>query len=483
MHWTLRVKRVILFIMIAIKKDCFCRLIFKVIAVFLLPCFLVSEGLAMTLQQERELGEKVLQEVRSRWPLVQDRSVNEYISRIGKRIFQKIEPQPFHYRFFVLNTPDVNAFAVPGGLVFINSGLILLVESEDELAGVICHEIGHVAARHIAKQSEKGQKLSLAALGAIIAAIFVGGQAAGALTTATMAASQTAMLKYSREDEEEADYLGLKFMRQAGYDPHGMLTMLKKFRRISGPAFSDPPAYLLTHPAPEERIADLEIQLVRYPQENSVPKATGNLARIQSKLVAQEKDIARSVTYFENWLKRKPDDPEAYFGLGLAQKRMGVLDRAIENFSKAASLAPEDGEIYRELGTAYLLKANLAEARKNLERARALSPSDALTSFSLGRVYAEQKLADDALQAFLRAKELNPSLPEIDYHLGMAYGAKGMLGPAYQSFGYYYKSKGDPKTAWVHFNKALPYFSENAPERQAIQKQIQDLSPQNKGTH
>ncbi len=435
---------------------------------------------ALTIQEERELGEKIFQEVKKRWSLVQELSVNEYISGIGRRILQPLGSQPFDYQFYIINSPEINAFAVPGGKVFLNSGLILLVENEDEIAGVLSHEIAHVVARHIAKRGEKAMKVSLAALGAILAGIFLGGQAAGAIATTTMAATETALLKYSREDEEEADYLGLKFMNQAGYARWGMVTMLKKLRRMQGPASSDPPTYLVTHPAIEERAADLEIQMARFPQEKESHKPTGNLKRIQTKLTAEEKDVSRSVTYFENWLKRAPDEPEAFFGLGLAQKRMGGLDRAIESFFRAASLAPRDGEILRELGTTYLLKANLQEAQKYLERARLLSPFDPLIYFYLGRVYAEQKLLDEALQALLRARELDPNLSGIYYHLGMAYGAKNMLGPAYQNFGYYYKAMGDPKTALIHFQKALSYFNEQAPERQAIQKEIQDLSPKKK---
>jgi len=430
----------------------------------------------MTIEEERELGQQVLRQVQRQWQFVQDPIVNNYVNRMGKRILQALPPQPFEYRFFVLNTQDVNAFAVPGGLVFINSGLILLVENEDELASVICHEIGHVVGRHIAKRSEQGQNISLVTLGAILAGLLLGGPAAGAILTTSMAAGQTAMLKYSRDDESDADYRGLKFMMEAGYDTRCMVTMLKKLRRVSGPASSDPPAYLLTHPAIEERTAELEIQMARYPQEKVVHDPAGNLARIQTKLIAEEKDVARSVTYFENSLKRRPDDPEAFFGLGLAQKRMGTLDRAIENFSKAASLLPEDGEIYRELGAAYLLKANLPEAQKSLERARSLSPSDALTYFYLGRLYLEQKLAEEALQSLLRARDLDLRLPEIFYHLGMAYGAKNMLGPAYENFGFYYRLIGDPKTALAHFQKALPYFSEDSPERQVIEKEIQALT-------
>ena len=426
------------------------------------------------------MGEKVLQEVKNRWPMVQEPSAIKYVSRIGKEVLEAIGTQPFDYQFFIINIPEVNAFAVPGGKVFLNSGMILLVENEAELAGVIAHEIGHVVARHISKRSEKGQVISLAALGAILAGIFLGGQAAGAIASTSIATAQTAMLKYSREDEEEADYLGLKFLEKAGYDRRGMITMLKKLRRLQGPVSTDPPAYLLTHPAIEERTANLEIQMSHLPQEKEVQKTTGNLRRIQTKLVVEERDTARSVTYFENGLKRQPDDPEALFGLGLAQKRLGGLDRAIESLSRATSLAPHDGEILRELGTAYFLKANLPAARKNLELAHFRSPLDPLVSFYLGRVYAEQKLKDEALRAFLRAKQLNPDLPEIQYHLGLAYGAKDMLGQAYQTFGGYYKSLGDYKTALIHFKKALPYFGENSPERLLIQKEIQDLSPKKK---
>lgn len=449
-------------------------------AFLLFHLFLPPNSQAFTLQEERELGEKILLEVKKRWPILQESSVNEYIRGIGKGIIQSIGPQPFDYQFYIINSPEVNAFAVPGGKVFLHSGLILLVENEDELAGVIAHEIGHVVARHIAKRGEKAKKVTLAALGAILAGIFLGGQAASAIATTTVAASETALLKYSREDEEEADYLGLKFMNQAGYDRWGMVTMLKKMRRMQGPASGDPPAYLMTHPALEERSADLEIQMARFPKEKEGQKTTGNLKRIQTKLVAEERDIVRSVTFFENWVKRTPDEPEALFGLGLAQKRMGGLDRAIESFLRAASLAPQDGEILRELGITHLLKANLADAQKYLERARFLSPLDPLVYFHLGRVYSEQKLTDEALQALLRARELNPNLSEIHYHLGMAYGAKNMLGQAYQSFGHYYKAMGDHKTALAHFRKALPYFSEQAPESRTIQKEIQDLSPKKK---
>jgi len=434
----------------------------------------------MTIQEERELGEKVLQEVRKIWPMVQDPAPREYIARIGKRVLATMEAQPFEYEFYVLNTPEINAFAVPGGKVFFNSGLILMVEKEDELAGVMAHEIGHVLARHIARQSEQGMKLGLATLGALLAGIFLGPQAATAIGVTAQAASATAMLKYSREYEEEADYLGLKYMERAGYDPQAMVTMLKKLRRVSGPASTDPPAYLLTHPAAEQRMGNMEIQMMNLPKTENRRPPEGNLKRVQTKLVCEEKDTARAVTYFENCRKRQPDDPECLFGLGLAQRKMGALDRSIDNLSQAASLAPQDGEIYRELAAAYFLKANVAEAQKYAEQARSLSPSDAKAYFYLGRVYLEQKRVDDALQAFLTANKLDPNFGENYYHLAMAYGAKNMLGAAYRSLGYYYKLLGDGKTALAQFQRALPYYNDSPRERASIQKEVQELTPSKK---
>jgi len=434
----------------------------------------------MTIQEERELGEKVLQEVRKIWPMVQDPAPREYIARIGKRVLATMEAQPFEYEFYVLNTPEINAFAVPGGKVFFNSGLILMVEKEDELAGVMAHEIGHVLARHIARQSEQGMKLGLATLGALLAGIFLGPQAATAIGVTAQAASATAMLKYSREYEEEADYLGLKYMERAGYDPQAMVTMLKKLRRISGPASTDPPAYLLTHPAAEQRMGNMEIQMMNLPKTDNKRPPEGNLKRVQTKLVCEEKDTARAVTYFENCRKRQPDDPECLFGLGLAQRKMGALDRSIDNLSQAVSLAPQDGEIYRELAAAYFLKANVAEAQKYAEQARSLSPSDAKAYFYLGRVYLEQKRVDDALQAFLTANKLDPNFGENYYHLAMAYGAKNMLGAAYRSLGYYYKLLGDGKTALAQFQRALPYYNDSPRERASIQKEVQELTPSKK---
>jgi len=413
--------------------------------------------------------------VKKRWPLSEDNSINTYATRVGRRILQAVGPQPFEYQFFVLNSPEINAFAVPGGKVFLNSGLILLVDREDELASVVAHEIGHVTARHISKRSEKATSLSLATLGALLLSIFLGGKAASAVATTTMAAGQTVMLKYSREDEDEADRLGLKYLEQAGYDRRAMISMFKKLRRTYGPASSDPPGYLMSHPAAEDRAENIELQIYKSPEQMKPLPPVGNLKRVQTKLRLEDKDSAGVVTYFENWVKRQPNEADAYFGLGLAQRQMGALGRAVESFNQALSLAPTDGEILRELGLTLFLQGNFSESQKYLEEASRAFPNDGMIYLNLGRVYFEEKAYQLSVSSFLRAKELLPHLPEIYYHLGRAYGAIDQLGPAYQNFGQYYKFLGDGRIAIGHFQKALTYYDETAPERRVIQREINDL--------
>ncbi len=211
------------------------------------------------------------------------------------------------------------------------------------------------------------------------------------------------------------------------------------------------------------------------PLDPKISDPIGNINRIQTKLRAEEKDPPRIVAYFENWLKRQPKDGEAYYGLALAQRRMGSLDRAIENLNFALSFLPEDGEILRELGNTHFLRGQFPEAQKYLEDATRLSPNDGMTYLYLGMVHFEQNASQRSLLAFLRAKELLPNYPEIYYHLGRAYGGVGQLGPAYQNFGQYYKALGDHRIAVSHFQKALSYYDEKSPERRVIQKEINDL--------
>ncbi|MBW2122159.1 MAG: M48 family metalloprotease, partial [Deltaproteobacteria bacterium] len=216
-----------------------------------------SEAYCFSAAKERTLGEKVFHDIQNRMRIVRIPSVQSYIDRLGRNLVSVADRSQFPITFFVLKESEPNAFAIPGGRIFLTSGLLTLVESEDELAGVMSHEIGHVVRRHIAQRIDASKRLNLGTLAGVLAGILVGGSGGGAMMAGTLAMTQSANLRNSRENEFEADRLGLAYMTRAGYDGHAMIRFLKKIYRGTGynSAF---PTYLSTHPGVPARIAFLE---------------------------------------------------------------------------------------------------------------------------------------------------------------------------------------------------------------------------------
>jgi predicted Zn-dependent protease len=160
------------------------------------------------------------------------------VNDVGQKVVAVLPPQPFKYRFYVIKEDGYNAFASPAGHIFVNSGLIEAMESEEELAGVIAHEIAHVSLRHISKKIERSKKIGMATLAGVVAGVLLGSggaaEAASAVTVGTLAAGQSVALAYSRDDEAEADQVGLEHLNRAGYSAQGLLTVLKKCEAGSG---------------------------------------------------------------------------------------------------------------------------------------------------------------------------------------------------------------------------------------------------------
>ena len=174
-----------------------------------------------------QLGRRASQEVEQQYPLMRDNEVQGYVERVGRRLVNSIPSQfqhpEFQYSFQVVNARDINAFALPGGPMFVNRGMIEAARSEGEMAGVMAHEISHVALRHGTAQATKGQKYGLlAGIAGIAGTILTGNQGVGQLAQAPFAVY---LLKFSREYETEADVLGAQIMARAGYDPRDLANM------------------------------------------------------------------------------------------------------------------------------------------------------------------------------------------------------------------------------------------------------------------
>ena len=201
-----------------------------------------------------KLGREAAAQVRKEMPLIHDGAVDEWVQSVGRRLVTAIPPEfqhkEFSYTFEVVNQKEINAFALPGGPMFLNRGMIEAAKSEGEVAGVMGHEISHVALRHGTAQATKGQKFQLGALLGQVAGAVVGGAAGAIIAQGSQFGLGTYFLKYSREYESQADLLGAQILARAGYDPRQMANMFKTIEAQGG---GKQPEWMSSHPNPGNR--------------------------------------------------------------------------------------------------------------------------------------------------------------------------------------------------------------------------------------
>src|SRR5215204_2272267 len=234
-----------------------------------------------SVQDDVKLGRQAAQEADSQFPLLRDEEVQRYVENVGRRLVSSIPSQfqhpEFQYFFKVVNARDINAFALPGGPMYVNRGMIEAARTEGEMAGVMAHEISHVALRHGTAQASKGQKYGLLAGIAGIAGTILGGPGVGQLAQAPFAVY---LLKFSREYETEADILGSQIMAQAGYDPRDLAKMFQTIERQGGGGGG----FLSDHPSSSDRYARINREAQYLRVNNSGYRDTRDFARIQERL-------------------------------------------------------------------------------------------------------------------------------------------------------------------------------------------------------
>lgn len=210
----------------------------------------------VSVNQEVQIGRQAQQQVRRQVPPVSDATVNRYVDGIGARLVRHASGPRYPYSFDVANFREINAFALPGGPVWVHRGAIAAAQNESQLAGVLAHEVAHIAQRHAASQMSKGIIANglLGVLGALVGNDRGGqiAQIAGGL------AAQGYMLKFSRDDEREADEVGAQIMKRAGWSPNGMVEFMQILRAKQGRDPGSVQTFLSSHPAPGERVTRLQ---------------------------------------------------------------------------------------------------------------------------------------------------------------------------------------------------------------------------------
>jgi beta-barrel assembly-enhancing protease len=260
------------------------------------------------LQTEIEMGRKYSDELNAKLNLVNDPVVTAYVRETGNRLVQNSLRRDLEYHFFVVNTREVNAFALPGGFVYVNRGLIETATTDSELAGVIGHEIGHVVGRHSLKQMSK-QLLFFGIVAGAGALVSLKSERWASLTAALGGIGVFfAGLKYSRDDEREADRLGLYEMAQAGFDPSGMVSFFQKLDELSKGKGGRGPAFFSTHPLPAERVRNMQAEIEkakvavrpRAPENITFQACRSKLGTVVLPPPSQEKPLGQAIASLQS---------------------------------------------------------------------------------------------------------------------------------------------------------------------------------------
>jgi predicted Zn-dependent protease len=300
----------------------------------------------MSPQAERRLGESVMRELRNDPHYIEDPEVTAYLDTLGDKLVNAVPGAEWRFQFFAMRDPTINAFALPGGFVGVNTGLINIADNESELASVLAHEITHVTQHHIARLFARQQQLQLPTMAAMVAAILLGNSspdlAAGA-ATAAQAGMVQANINYTRGYEKEADRIGFQRLVAAGFDPRGMPEFFEKMQRYTRVSDdSSVPAYLRDHPVTTQRIADAEnraAHAVYHPHPDSV-----EFGLVRAKLRAEAGDPEDAVQHFEDRVRdaRAAKEADARYGLAVALLRARRIADAQKQLARLRELHAQD---------------------------------------------------------------------------------------------------------------------------------------------
>ncbi len=377
----------------------------------------------LTPEQEAHVGEGVVQQLRQAGKLTHDPLLLDYLQSLGYKLVAGAPAARYDFHFFLVDDSSINAFALPGGYIGVNDGLVLAAADESELAAVLAHEIAHVTQRHHVRGYENSRGSNLAMTAALIAAVLLGSQnsqVGEAAMASAAAGSMESQLRFTRSNEQEADRIGIGMLAQAGFDPEAMPSFFERLQqnaRLYGP---EAPEFLRTHPVTSSRIADSRNRADQYHDARGKRREDSLAfqlmrARLQVMSAQSPND---AVQRFEKALKdggyaRKD---AARYGLALALLRSGqpaaarpYLDKLVEHDPQRIAYVVAKAQSEEQAGKG-------AAACKVLHDALALTPDNPALTYYYGRTLldtGQPKTARDVLQAFVHQRDAGPEYYQL----------------------------------------------------------------------
>lgn len=365
--------------------------------------------------QESQIGRSIMRDIRRSGLVIEDPLITEYVNEIGNRIAAQTNDGDHSFTFFALDDSRINAFALPGGYIGIHTGLVEATRSEDELAGVVAHEVAHVTQRHIARAVHANSRQGLLTTAIMLGALIVG--AAGGSSDAVQAGVAVAQgsaaqqqINFTRVNEYEADRVGIAALADAGFDPYGMASFFEVMSRQNTRAPDERlPEFLMTHPVTSARVAEARNRAREYPQIRSDDSVGYRIAKTRM-ILARMETSKEAVAHFENRDIENQTDIERY-GRALAYHRDDRLWEAVDILRELVDKDPKVIAYHIALGEALVALELPRDARDVFDNALGLFPRNVPLVVSYGEQLLTLGRAEEAHTLLLDLLNVVPPTP------------------------------------------------------------------------
>jgi beta-barrel assembly-enhancing protease len=433
---------------------------FKYPVIIFLILFLPTQLYCLTIEEEKKYGQEIFLEIARSATINNDPYISIYLGNM-KNNLENAANLPFPIVLTVIESTSADAFTTPGGYVYLTTGLIGMCDKEEELAGVLAHEFAHNTKRHITKRLEKEKYINIGMLATLLAGILIPDPKAKETVLATGSASAMALsLKYSREDEDEADRVGASIADKAGYGGLGTADFLKKLR--SGGGDKVLPQYLLTHPYHEERI--VKIERAWAGSKSRIDSTFFSYLPVRVKVLHGHLTEGMRDAWVNKYIK-DVNDPATLYGISLMYSLIGNTNDSIR---MAKSINSPYGSLL--LGEIMVNSRQYGDAIGILK-----DETSPISRFFLARAYEGYGDIGTALSVFNELLQYGKVYPEIYYRYGMLIGRSGNQARGYEYLGRYYLETGKQPLARSNLEKAITKYGINSQEAKDVLKLLDTL--------
>ena len=410
-----------------------------------LPLLGDASSAVVSPEQEHLLGRTWLSLLRGQVRQLSDPVLKDYIEASVYRLAETSQLEDRRLEFVLLDSPQLNAFAAPGGIIGVNGGLFLSAQTEAEYASVMAHELAHLSQRHFSRGLEAQQRMQLPLMAALLAGVVAAAAGAGDAGMAAIMSAQAAAMqeqrRFSRQNEQEADRIGLVNLERAGYDPRAMPTMFERLMRQYR-YDAKPPEFLLTHPVSESRIADTRNRAEQYAAGGVQDSLRYQLIRARVQLT-YESTPGLAAKRFRAQLDENPTLDAARYGLSLAQTRAGQISEARESLRPLLDKAPN--EVVYNLAQIDIDSAGnrLDAAQQRAERMLELYPRSISLQQSRADLLLKRGRVAEAEAAYNRLAKERPKDPDVWYLVAEVRGLAGNTVGLHEARAEYFALVGD----------------------------------------